>query len=140
MALALVHRSCYGATVGDAMTDQVLLLERDVVQLVQMTAAGNATGSHALLRRMARRYRTSTPALSKAIVEVLREGPLRSAGSGIALDQPVDSDSRLPLIRQESPIVLANEPILPPDLRAALEQVVEEHRMRDRLLASGFHR
>jgi len=113
-------------------------MESDLVQLVQMTAAGNATGSHALLRRMARRYRTSTPALSRAIVEALREGPLRSAGSGIALDQPVDSDSRLPLIRQESPIILAHEPILPPHLRAALEQVVEEYGMRDRLLDAGL--
>ncbi|SDG21649.1 ATPase family associated with various cellular activities (AAA) [Cellulosimicrobium cellulans] len=122
----------------DTRADQLVVEEKDLVQLVQMTAAGNAAGSHALLRRMARRYRSSTPALSRAIVETLRQGPLRAAGSGLALDQPVDSDSRLPLIREESPVVLSNEPILPAALRSALAQVVEEHRQRERLLEAGL--
>lgn len=136
--LALVHRCPYSTGVSDTRLDQVCVAESDLVQLVQMTAAGNATGSHAFLRRMARRYRTSTPVLSQSIVDALREGPLRAAGSKIALDQPVDSDSRLPLVRRESPVVLTNEPILPAELRGTLEQVVEEHRLRDRLLDSGL--
>lgn len=110
----------------------------ELVQLVRLAAAGNAPGSHALLRRMARRYRAARPTLARAIVDTLREGPLRSTTNGTVLDHPVDSDSRLPLVREEDPVVLVNDPILSPSVSDALRQLIDEYRSTDRLLEAGL--
>jgi SpoVK/Ycf46/Vps4 family AAA+-type ATPase len=51
---------------------------------------------------------------------------------------PVDSESRLALLREENPVFLAEEPILSPMLRAQLDQVVEERRDLASLTARGL--
>ena len=116
----------------------MLIQESDLVQVMQLAAAGNASGAHALLRRLARKYKSSAPTFARAIVETLRDGPLRSASSGMAISQPVDADSRLPLIREERPVVIINEPILDGGIAAALQQITDEHRSRERLLEAGL--
>ncbi|GAB3393357.1 hypothetical protein GCM10027568_22300 [Humibacter soli] len=105
---------------------------------MRLAAAGNASGAHALLRRLARKYKSSAPNFARAIVETLRDGPLRAVGSGVSIDQPIDADSRLPLVREEDPVVIANEPILDEGVAAALQQITDEHHSRERLLESGL--
>lgn len=112
--------------------------DSELVQLVRLTAAGAAPGSQALLRKMARRYRESRPDLAKGIVDVLRASPLRSAANGEAISQPVDSDSRLPLVREENPVVLVNDLILQPVIEDPLKQLVAEHRESGKLLEVGL--
>ena len=118
--------------------EEILIEESDIVQVMRLAAAGNASGSHALLRRLARKYKSSAPTFARAIVETLREGPLRSASSGVSISQPIDADSRLPLVREEDPVVIINEPILDAGIAAALQQITDEHRSRERLLESGL--
>ncbi|WP_460571426.1 AAA family ATPase [Humibacter soli] len=122
---------------GVAMEDSAIQ-ESDVVQVMRLAAAGNASGAHALLRRLARKYKSSAPNFARAIVETLRDGPLRAVGSGVSIDQPIDADSRLPLVREEDPVVIANEPILDEGVAAALQQITDEHHSRERLLESGL--
>ncbi|WP_202922926.1 AAA family ATPase [Nesterenkonia haasae] len=86
---------------------------------------------------MARRYRDNNPDVAKAIVETLREGPTRSVASGQSLDAPLDSESKLPLIREES-LTPQQQPILDAGVRAPLEQVIEEHVNGSRLLEAGL--
>lgn len=112
--------------------------DQELVQLVRLTMAGAAPGSQALLRKMARKYRDSRPELTKGIVEVLRAAPLRAAKTGEAITHPVDSESRLPLIREENPVMLANDLILQPAVEDSLKQLVAEHYNSDRLLLAGL--
>lgn len=64
--------------------------------------------------------------------------PLRSADTGHAVGEPVDPDTRFPLVREENPIILAKEPILPSELARELEQIVDEHRKADSLTEAGL--
>lgn len=112
--------------------------DQELVQLVRLTVAGAAPGSQALLRKMARQYRESRPELAKGIVEVLRAGPLRSVTAGEAISQPIDSDSRLPLIREENPVVLVNDLIMSPAVEDSLKQLVAEHQNAGKLLEAGL--
>lgn len=112
--------------------------DEELVQLVRLAMAGAAPGSQALLRRLARRYRDSRPDLAKGIVDVLRASPLRSATKGEDISQPIDSDSRLPLVRVEDPVVLGNDLILPPTVEDSLKQLVAEHRNAGKLLDAGL--
>ncbi|MBF4632614.1 ATP-binding protein [Clavibacter michiganensis subsp. phaseoli] len=123
---------------SDSAGEEKSVDETDLVQVMRLAAAGHASGSHTLLRKLARKYRSSAPSFARAIVETLRDGPVRSAGSGVSIDQPLDADSRLPLIREEDPVVIVNEPILDAGIAGALQQIIDEHSSRERLLESGL--
>lgn len=51
---------------------------------------------------------------------------------------PVDTDSRLPLVREEDPVLLLNDPILQADVMDSLQQLVAEHRNAEKLLEAGL--
>lgn len=114
-------------------------LSRDeVVQLARLAAAGNAAGTQSFLRRIARRHKQDDPELSRTIVELLRAQPLRSADEGHTVGEPLDADTRFPLVREENPIILTNEPILPSELAGEIKQIVDEHRKTECLTEAGL--
>jgi SpoVK/Ycf46/Vps4 family AAA+-type ATPase len=55
-----------------------------------------------------------------------------------SVTQPVDNDSRLPLVREEYPVVLSADLILSPEGKAALHQLAREHSDPTRLLKAGL--
>jgi hypothetical protein len=114
--------------------------ERDLVHLARVAMAGRAQDVQTLVQRMARRYQRSNESLAGSLRELLRSAPtaqtpLRGLGNATAL--PLDSDSRLPLIRAEQ-LGPAVRPVLTPPVRAAVEQLRDEHRSADRLARQGL--
>jgi SpoVK/Ycf46/Vps4 family AAA+-type ATPase len=122
-------------TVGELET-----YERDLVHLARVAMAGRAQDVQTLVQRMARRYQRSNESLAGSLRELLRSAPtaqtpLRGLGNTTAL--PLDSDTRLPLIRAEQ-LGPAVRPVLTPPVREALEQLRDEHRSADRLARQGL--
>jgi SpoVK/Ycf46/Vps4 family AAA+-type ATPase len=114
-------------------------LGKDLVQVARLALAGGGHETTPVLRRMARRYRQSRPEVSSALIELLRESPLRSAGAQVApVAQPIDNDSRLPLVREEYPVIITINPILSTEAEAALKQLAHEHSDPSRLLNAGL--
>src|ERR1700691_4912002 len=119
----------------ESPVDDNQLLEKDLVQVARLALAGGGHETTPVLRRMARRYRQSRPEVSSALIELLRESPLRGAGVQIApAAQPIDSDSRLSLVREEYPVNIQVDPILSAEAQAALSQLAHEHSDPSRLL------
>jgi SpoVK/Ycf46/Vps4 family AAA+-type ATPase len=52
--------------------------------------------------------------------------------------QPVDNESRLPLVREEDPVVLEHDPILDEPTFDLLSQLAREHHEPERLLGAGL--
>lgn len=52
--------------------------------------------------------------------------------------QPVDNESRITLVREEDPVVMTVDPVLLPEIRQALTQLVVEHSHPERLLIAGL--
>lgn len=123
---------------SETKLDEVTIPTDELVQMVRLLAHNPVPGSQAFLRRLARKYRISSPLVADSIVSSLRGGPLRSATKGDVLDHPVDVESRLPLVREENPVIILNNPILEADVQLLLEQLVEEHKRSDRLLEAGL--
>lgn len=123
---------------GSKKTEENFPSDQELVHLVRLAAMSGAPGANAVLRKMARRCRDSRPALAQEIIEVLRVNPLRSAASGEVMAHPVDTDSRLPLVREEDPVLLLNDPILQADVMSSLQQLVVEHRNAEKLLDAGL--
>lgn len=103
------------------------LLE-NIVQLARLGLNGRSQDVQAYIRKIIRRLRPSEPKLVLQLSELLARAPtslspLRDLGSAIV---PVDADSRLALARSEYPVLVADTPILSPELMVKVEQVVAE--------------
>lgn len=113
---------------------------KDIVNLARLGLSGQRRDIETYLRRVIKRSREENPELSAALANLLSaaltpESPLRDAG---ATTVPVDRDTRLQLLRHESPVLLSHEPILSPPIAAALESVVAERQQIERLLSNDL--
>lgn len=124
-----------GALAVEAEEDDQIA--KDLVQLARAAVAANSVEMTPLLRRLARRYRSSRPDLAAAIVQLLRGSATR--GSTVtATPSPVDRESRLSLVRQEFPVVLGSEPVMQPEVQSVLSQLAQEHLEPGRLAEVGL--
>jgi SpoVK/Ycf46/Vps4 family AAA+-type ATPase len=118
--------------------DDTAELSADLVQVARVALAAGAIEATPVLRRLARRYRVTRPHLAQELVNLLRASPARGAKIESPVASPVDNESRLPLVRVEDPVVLDVEPVLQPEIFAALGQLAQEHREPSRLMEAGL--
>lgn len=89
------------------------------------------------LRRFASLVRPSDEALAKAVAPLVTgTRSLRRESPEIA--QPVDADTKLPLVRVEHPTPGRAAPLLSPALQSEVDRIVHERRSADRLAAAGL--
>lgn len=121
--------------------DDINFKPEEFVQLARLALAGRRQDVELYLRRSAKRYRTSMPALADQLVTLLRDAPTRSSPlrrEAAAPPVPVDLDTRLQLIRAQAVHELDVEPVYAESVWAALHQLVAERRERDALEAKGL--
>lgn len=118
--------------------DNVSLDTSVLVQLAKLAVGGGDAQANVVMRKLARSLRASHPSVADEVVAILRASPVRSAGDGARIEEPVDLDSRLPLLRREDTIVLPHQPIYAAGLQEALEQLVQEYLRSDALYSAGL--
>ncbi|WP_222871136.1 AAA family ATPase [Nonomuraea sp. PA05] len=119
--------------------DDDLSLDDDLVQFARAAlAASPGSEIQVAVRRLARRYRNRRPRLAADLIGLLRDSPLRGEAYGTSLSQPLDSDSRLPLVREEYPVSVSMAPILSEEIDGTLTQLIQEHDNALDLLKSGL--
>src|SRR6185312_4478786 len=107
--------------------------------LARLALSGRDTDVPIFLRRLARRYGSAQPHLSRRLLDLVREhGNGVSVARGAVTPVPVDTDTRLHLVRQDSAPFLAFEPIFAARVGDALTSLVEERRQADRLTSAGL--
>lgn len=116
--------------------DQVVLAMSEFVQLARLASSSTHPTAPALLRRLARRYKDVNHRAAQELVSILRAGPVRGAGTPVS--DPVDVDSRLPLLRREDSVALSEDPIFDEHLTQAIDQIVTEHMASEALYRSGL--
>jgi SpoVK/Ycf46/Vps4 family AAA+-type ATPase len=123
------------------MADRITQIAGDFVHLARLALTGRPQDVQLLVHRAAKRYRTDFPDMADGLAALLRESPTRASPlrrqSEVPL--PVDTDSRLHLLRVENNIALDHEMVLAPDIEASLKQVVVERREPDVLLKVGLN-
>jgi len=115
---------------------EVTLTIDEFVQFASLVASSTNPAAPALLRRLARRYKTANERAAQELVAILRAAPVRAAGTAVA--DPVDTDSRLPLLRREDPVILPATPIFDSAHRDKIDQIVHEHQRNEVLYAAGL--
>lgn len=122
------------------MVEENRLDVSDIVQLARLALSGRPQDVQTYLRRLVRRYRDSSPEVAKALHALLRGAPSRSSpvrdASMAAI--PVDTDSRLQLVRYEECPSIDVEPVWEAEVGEALGQIVEERRRESDLIQAGL--
>lgn len=91
-----------------------------------------------IIRRFGSKVRNTDKELYLAISSRLgRSNALRSINNKADKPIPVDSDSRLNLIRKEFPVIVENTPIYSDEIEAVLNQVILERKYKDVLTGAG---
>jgi MoxR-like ATPase len=115
-------------------------LSSDFVHLARLALTGRAQDVQLFVRRLARRYQTTSPELASPLTDLLRQvpslqSPLRRENNTAI---PVDMDSRFKLLRHEEISMLDVEPVFRKGIQGALEQLVGERENRERLDQAGL--
>lgn len=113
----------------------------ELAQLARLALSGRPQDVQLFIRRLSKRYREAFPRFAEDLAQLLRdaptrENPLRGVASASAV--PVDLDSRLHLVRLDQGGGLEVEPIWTENVRAALEQLVQERSRQEELARWGL--
>lgn len=111
-----------------------------IVHLARLGIAGKPSDVQAYVRRIAKKLGKADAALTDSLTSLLSSQPIapnamRDATAGFV---PIDSDSRLALLRQEFPISLDVDPILDVGIAEQLEQVIAERQNLSSLEKAGL--
>jgi SpoVK/Ycf46/Vps4 family AAA+-type ATPase len=104
--------------------------------LIDSALTGNVRAVEMALKKIAPKIKSDEPELYHFITSRLNSNLLRSKDNSKIL--PVDTDSRLQLVRVENPVILSSSPILSEDIESKLLQVIKERSLIEKLLELGL--
>jgi SpoVK/Ycf46/Vps4 family AAA+-type ATPase len=123
------------------MADNSLNIAKDFVHLARLALTGRPQDVQLLVHRAIKRYRATFPEMAESLTTLMRESPTRASPlrrqSEVPL--PVDTDSRLHLLRVENNILFDHDLIVTPPIQQNLKQVLIERREPHALLKAGLH-
>lgn len=116
------------------------MLEKKLVQICRLALTGKQRDVQLFIKRLAQELRESFPETSQELVKLLQEAPSpQSPFRNAAVSSvPVDRDSRLELLRIESPVEIEVVPIWRSGIEETLQQVISERAHREELLRNGI--
>lgn len=136
----LKYSHCYefaGNKVGMGETEENL---DDLFQLARLALVGRNQDVQTFIQRLARRYREPFPDLAMQLNGLLQEAPTRQSPlrREATAPIPVDTESRLQLLRLEQRPTIEIEPIWDSVVEAALNQIVAERQRTNELTKAGL--
>lgn len=112
--------------------DEISDLERQFAQLARLALEGNKDDIELFVRRIAKKLGKSNPDFGKSLQKIISSPKRGNVLRGDVSVVPVDSDSRLDLVRCETPFAL-DQPIWPTPIKKALQLILEERSRVDEL-------
>ena len=114
--------------------------EKDLVQLARLALAGRPQDVQMYVTRLSRKYQKLAPELGVRLKDLLKQSPTRQSPlrSESVTTIPVDQDSRLQLLRVESPVELEHHPIWTINVAEKVHQIVSEHQHANELICQGL--
>jgi hypothetical protein len=131
-----------------ANVDEFQEIEKDLASLARLAAQDAHEDVRLLLARLVRKYRQKRPDLAAQLDQTLKSSQMRGAGGVLrradfpsapsVSPSPVDSDSRLALIREFDDLRGLEPPLLSAPVHRQIESIVLERQEIDRLAAKGI--
>jgi len=121
-------------------TKKAINLEDDFSHLARVALTGRPQDVQMLIQRAIKSHQGSMPKLAESLTHLLREAPTRASPlrRQTSTTLPVDSDSRLHLVRVEENLKLDFEPVYSCSVKEKLDRIVSERNKADNLLKAGL--
>ena len=122
-----------------AHLDKSRQMDEEIFHLARVALEGRRQDVAVLVRKYARRYRSTAPELAERLMALLRNNTPRVSPTR-RIEQcalPVDGDSRLPLVRMIETPMLETEPVYDTRTWGALRQITREREQSERLAQEG---
>lgn len=116
--------------------DLISIDSNEVVQLAQEALSSQSPRSTKAVRNLARSLRDRHPGTARELTKLLKVDPSRR--STLAVETPLDVDSRMPLIRVEDPARPDRTLVLPKSTMESLEQLIAERARPELLIDAGL--
>ena len=113
-------------------------IESDFVHMARLAANGKTDNVAALFKKAVPSLVQRRPDLADRVATVLGMLDRTSLLRSVPTPLPVDSDSRLELLRWDSCPAVAVNPVWPQSVGTVLDEVIEERRMEQRLWEAGI--
>lgn len=112
----------------------------ELVQIARLALTGRPQDVQLYIRRLVKRYQGAHPALAAELTKLLQESPTQQSPlrRQAAAPVPVDSESRLQLLRVETAPTIDVEPIWDAGVQRALAQVIFERQHDKELVKQGL--
>lgn len=109
--------------------------KEEFLELARLALGERSQDVQLYLGKIARRYRASEPDVATEISALLKNASGRSSAlrRETAMPLPVDSDSRLHLVRLEHPVLNMAAPVFTPAVARDIDALIRERRSADRL-------
>jgi SpoVK/Ycf46/Vps4 family AAA+-type ATPase len=122
------------------VVDKTEKLETDFMHLARIALTGREQDIQLLLHKSIKRYKSTNPLFADSLAALLREAPTRASPLRRQAETPlpVDTDSRLQLLRVEPQPVLDHTPVLSAQVSLKLRQLIDERLHPDALLKAGL--
>jgi SpoVK/Ycf46/Vps4 family AAA+-type ATPase len=126
--------------------DEMDEIQSDLAQIVRLALGEQTEDVRLFVARLVRKYRNTAPELGEQLELYLRSrAPRRSSALRGATQQkpdgellPVDDESRLSLLKTFTDSSDREQPLLSGDLQEKLNQLIQERRQSDRLIAMNL--
>jgi len=115
-------------------------LGEEFVQLSRLALAGREQDVRAYVLRISRKLRKTSPELAERLIGMIGDGVTRQSPlrGGAVATVPVDTDTRLQLLRLETPPILQQPPVYTADIVRKLDRIVLEHSKSKELFQQGL--
>lgn len=119
--------------------DEKMSIEDDLFQLAQIALSGKDHDVRVFVRKLSRKYGKNAKDLSDNLQGLLKKHSVRESAVRRVepTELPLDSDSRLPLIRVVTSPGVEIEPVYEESTWSVLRQIVREHEFAERLERAG---
>lgn len=111
-----------------------------ILELSRLALTGKPKDVQLYIKRIAKKVREEFPSLASDLLNLLKENPSQASPvrSATMASVPVDSDSRLQLMKFEHPVSVEVNPLWSDEVKLALEQMINERQMESALFDAGL--
>jgi AAA+ superfamily predicted ATPase len=122
------------------MVDQIKTISEDLVQLSRLALTSRSQDVREFIARLGRRYRKFSPRTAEQLTKLVSDNPtprspVRNAEVAVL---PVDTDTRLELLRFDSAPGVDHRPVWSAEVAARLGEIVVEHQRANDLVTAGL--
>ncbi len=134
----LVHQAYDAQTNKRGILKMKSKLTEDIYNISRLGLAGKTEDLEMYVRRISQKIKNTDPDTSDKLSSLIRKSNNKSIVRDSMPNIPVDTDTRLPLLKEEDPVIL-NEPIFDEHTKEQIESIIIQNQKQECFIKEGLY-